>query len=219
MNGLIKRNQIVITALAALVAVAGYINFGGKGNDDKVAGIEAASTVTNESETMDVNVNGEVSSEEASKILSELNEETGDVDSKEADISGEPGEAILVNATGTYDYIVESKLEREYLRAETMENLKEIIDNESLSAEEKKSAVDKYAQISSNAEKELLAETTIKARGYENAVVTMIDDKADVILLSTPLEIMEVTRIQEIVKSKTGVKAENITITVVDVTE
>ena len=91
-----------------------------------------------------------------------------------------------------------------------------LVNNADLSAEEKKSAVDKYAQLSTNAEKELLAESSIKARGYENAVVTVIDEKADVIILSKPLEITEVTRIQEIVKSKTGVKSENITITVVD---
>ena len=227
MNMLIKRNQIVITALAALVAVAGYINYGGKDNEDKLVAMEVETTTGNETATKDVDaeIGGtddekesvtDVSAEEASKVLSELNQDKGDVNSQDADISGEPGEAILVNATGTYDYIVEAKLEKEYLRASMMESLLEIVNNADLSAEEKKSAVDKYAQLSTNAEKELLAESSIKARGYENAVVTVIDEKADVIILSKPLEITEVTRIQEIVKSKTGVKSENITITVVD---
>ena len=207
---LIKRNQLVITALASLVAVAGYINFTGGANDSTLTGAEAMSTTSVG--------NVENASVEASEILSELNGETGDVNSNDADISSEPGEAILVNATGTYDYIVESKLEKEYMRAQMLEGLMNIVNNTELSAEEKKAAVDKYANITTVAEKELLCETTIKARGYENVVVTMIDDKADVILISKPLEINEVTRIQEIVKNNSGVKAENITITVVDAT-
>ncbi len=79
--------------------------------------------------------------------------------------------------------------------------------------------MDKYTALSSVAEKELLAENEIKARGYANTCVTMIDNKVDVIVLSTPLEITEITRIEEAIKSTLGVEAKDITITVIDTTE
>jgi amino acid permease len=52
-----------------------------------------------------------------------------------------------------------------------------------------------------------------------DAGVTMIDNKVDVRVLSTPLEITEITRIEEAIKSTLGVEAKDITITVVDTTE
>lgn len=217
MNKIFKRNQLIITALAALVAVAGYINFGGIDDGQKLvdAGKEVEETEQNTNENETINTS-DISEQDVMAEVENSEDETGDINSNDIDVNEAPGEALLVNATGTADYIVEARLEKEYLRAELMEGLQTIIDNTELTSEEKKAAVDKYASLTTNAEKELLAETEIRGRGYDNVVVTMIDEKVDVIVISEPLEITEVTRIEEIIKSKTGANAENITITVMD---
>ncbi len=115
MNKLFKRNQLIITALAALVAVAGYLSFG----DTKKEAI-------NTSDLSDADV------------LAQIDAGEKDVASNDVNIDGTPGDAILFNATKTADYIVSAKLDKEYLRAKLMEDLLEIVNNTSLSGEEKK---------------------------------------------------------------------------------
>ncbi|WFR59635.1 SpoIIIAH-like family protein [Anaerocolumna sp. AGMB13025] len=39
MKNIFKKNQIIITALAIMIAIAGYLNFSGRNNDDKIADV------------------------------------------------------------------------------------------------------------------------------------------------------------------------------------
>ena len=139
----------------------------------------------------------------------------GDIESNEIDIEGEPGEAVFVNAVGTVDFIVEAKILREQTRASNKEMLMEIVNNESITEDEKKAAIDKLAQIADKADREMAAENLISARGYENVVVTITDDAADVMIVSDSLGDAERAQIEEIVKNKTSVSADKITITAV----
>ncbi|MDE6209121.1 MAG: SpoIIIAH-like family protein [Lachnospiraceae bacterium] len=218
MSKIFKRNQLIITALAALVAVAGYINFGGISNGDALVNTNGNTQETGNTDenSKDVVNTSDISDQDILAEAGEKGDNVTDINSTDADINEAPGEAVLVNATGSADYIVESRLEKESLRAELMQNLAGIIENNELTSDEKKAAVDKYTALTTNAEQELLAETEIRGRGYNNVVVTKIDNKVDVVILSEPLEITEITRIEDIVKSKMGVEAENITITVMD---
>lgn len=228
MSKFLKRNQLIITALAALVAVVGYVNFGGKIEDGLVKTNQSASEKntdgkneknTNREATGSINAAKDNTSDISDQDIVAQNgskNDTYDIVSTDADINEAPGEAVLVNATGSSDFIVTARLEKESLRGELIENLQSIINNTSISDTEKKSAIDKCASLTSNAEKELLAETQIRGRGFENVVVTKIDDKVDVIIMSKPISATEITRIEEIVKEKMEVMAENITITVVD---
>lgn len=210
MKGLFKRNQLIITALAALVAVAGYLSFGENPAMDKGANNEEASEVEMESlEGEDQNVVVNAENQESINV-------SEDIPSNDSDIISSPGEVILVNAVGSADYIVEARMDKESLRSEQMEGLLEIVNNADLTSDEKKSAVDKYTVLVTNAEKEQLCETEIRARGFNNTLVSMIDDKVDVIIMSDPIEITEITRIEQIIKDKTGLPADSITITVVE---
>lgn len=221
MSKFLKRNQLIITALAALVAVVGYVNFGGGLDDELMKTNKSADEKSTDTKTAkdgneaDKSNTADISDQDVLAQNSEQ-KDTYDIVSTDADINEAPGEAVLVNATGTADYIVTARLEKESLRSEILEELQEIVNNTSINAEEKKSAIDKCTALSNNAEKELLAETQIRGRGYENVVVTKIEDKVDVIIMSEPISATEITRIEEIVKEKMEVEAKNITITVVD---
>lgn len=222
MSKFFKRNQLIITALAALVAVVGYVNFGGDLDNGLVKTNQNASEKST-SEQKEKDKSMETAKDNTSDIsdqdvLAQNNSknDTYDIVSTDADINEAPGEAVLVNATGTSDFIVTARLEKESLRGELLENLQSIVNNTSISEAEKKSAIDKCTALTSNAEKELLAETQIRGRGFENVVVTKIEDKVDVIIMSKPINATEITRIEEIVKEKMEVEAKNITITVVD---
>lgn len=211
---LFRKNQIVITALAALIAVAGYLNHVEK---TEKQGTLAGTGVTKEEESDTVlPVNAEPENSEETKETGENVAAAGqDIESNDIDMEGEPGEAVLVNAAGTVDFIVEAKLAREEVRANSKESLMQIINNESLSEQDKAVAVERMVKLTENAEKESAAESMIQAKGYKNVAVTISEDGVDVMVVADALDGTARAQIEEIVKTKAGVSADKITITAV----
>ena len=219
MKRLFKKNQVIITTLAALIAIAGYLNHVER-SEKQLSNVGAEpkkESTSNNSEFAEAE--SEISNELAENPDTDeeevLDVAGGDIESNEIDIEGEPGEAVFVNAVGTVDFIVEAKILREQTRASNKEMLMEIVNNESITEDEKKAAIDKLAQIADKADREMAAENLISARGYENVVVTITDDAADVMIVSDSLGDAERAQIEEIVKNKTSVSADKITITAV----
>jgi stage III sporulation protein AH len=62
-------------------------------------------------------------------------------------------------------------------------------------------------------EREAAAENLLTAKGYEDCVVTITDDKVDVAVAAEELSDMNRAQIEDIVKRKTGVEADAIYIT------
>lgn len=214
---LFRKNQLVITALAALIAVAGYLNHVEKSEQKgTLAGANVTKDTTQKETALpvsaDVNQDGET---EAAETGDDVAANSQDIESNDIDIEGEPGEAVLVNAAGTVDFIVEAKLAREEVRANSKETLMQIINNETLTDEEKTSAVEKMVELTENAEKESAAESLIKAKGYQNVAVTISEDGVDVMVVADSLDNTARAQIEEIVKTKAGVSADKITITAV----
>lgn len=202
MMKIFKKNQIIITSLAALIAVAGYLNHVESSQKD-LSAVNSDQVETSDKEK-------ESEKESQTEALA-----SSDIESKDIDVTGEPGEAVFVNAVGTVDFIVEAKLLREQTRASSKTMLMEIVNNTNLTDAEKKTAVDKIASLADIAEREVASENLISARGYENVVVTITDDAADVMLVSNTLSDTERAQIEEIVKTKAKVGADKITITAV----
>lgn len=212
---LFRKNQIVITALAALIAVAGYLNHVEK---TEKQGTLAGTGVTKETEEKEsvLPVNAEAENgQETQETGEDLAAAGQDIESNDIDMEGEPGEAVLVNAAGTVDFIVEAKLSREEVRANSKEALMQIINNESLTEEEKAPAVERMVKLTENAEKESAAESLIQAKGYKNVAVTISEEGVDVMVVADSLDGAARAQIEEIVKTKAGVSADKITITAV----
>ena len=220
MKRILRRNQLIITTLAALIAVAGYLNFTEKNDVDRKnklkdkavaeAGVNANANESKEDETCTGNTDEVAEGESVDQANS------GDIQSNEQDVQSTPGEAIFVNASGTIDFIVEAKLSKEYVRATNTESLNAIIANKDLSSEEKKSAVDKVAEIANVSEKEITAENLIMAKGFKDVVVTYTDGYVDVIIASNEMDDTTRAQIEDIVKRKMEVSADKITINVID---
>lgn len=200
---LLKKNQLVITTLAGLIAVAGYLNHVERAEKEgSLAGVQVEES-TKEGES----VAGAMEPAEDVAV--------SDIESNDVEMSGEPGEALLVNAAGNVEFIVEAKLAREEVRANNKATLMEIVNNEKLTQEEKKAAVDQVVKLTENAEKEASAENMIQAKGYENVAVTITDEGVDVMVVTEELTDVQRAQIEEIVKTKANVTADKITITAV----
>lgn len=204
MKKIFKRNQLIITALAALLAVAGYLNYTEKNVDDKAK--EAAAKEKTQT-TESTKENSETQDVQA---------DSGDIESNDQDVESTPGEAIFVNATGTVDFIVEAKMSKEYARATMEESLQEIISNTELSDDEKQAAVDRMVEITEISEREVAAENLIMAKGYSDVVVTMTDGYVDVIIIADEMDTTTRAQIEDVVKRKMEVDADKITINVIN---
>ena len=199
----VHKNQIVITTLAVLIAVAGYVTYDKKGAD-----IKDAETVAN--------MNQGAVSDQADKDY-ETGEDLDITSSKEdlADASTEdvenPGETVLTSVTsGDSDY---AKLNREQVRSKNKETLQAIIDNDSLDESKKKDAVNEMITLTDIAEKESNAEMMLEAKGFTDVVVSMNDDGCDVVLNMGEATDAKRAQVEDIVKRKTGVSADKIVIT------
>ena len=211
MKKIFKKNQVIITALAIMIAVAGYINYSDshlgmdsalkKGTDSEKASAETKEIVE-EIESLDYDITDETALLEENEKAAEKTENTGEEET--------PGEAVL---TGSSNFVAQAKVNREQVRSANKETLLEIINNENLGEEQKQEAVNSMVNMTDLAEQEEAAELLLDAQGFSNVVVNLTGDSADVIVPKEYMEDARRAQIEDIVKRKTSVPAENIAIT------
>ena len=222
----LKKNQIIITALAIMIAVAGYLNFTDKTNLD-----EDKYVFNNKSGEFDVipetgmlvpndeNVaTGEVlKNPELEDMDAEESTETDEnVDAQETvaqDGDSVAGEAVLVSSNAVEsEYFINAKIDREQTRALSVEILLEVINNDSLGEEQKVQAAAEMMQLQERIEKEAAAESLLEAKGFEEVFVRMDEDSADVVVNVNQLTEADLAQISDVVSRKTGILPENIVI-------
>ena len=109
------------------------------------------------------------------------------------------------------NFFVTYRADRTETRNLEIAYLDEIINSATASAEHKETATQKKMEIVANMEKELIVENLIKAKGYEDAVVTMASDSINVIVKGKEaLTSTEVAQILSVVTTETGCKATSV---------
>ncbi|MBO5242449.1 MAG: SpoIIIAH-like family protein [Lachnospiraceae bacterium] len=262
MKKLWKRNQIMITALALMIAIAGYLNFMGKKVDEEdlfttsaqfeemqAADVSDATDVTGGDQLADMTGDadidlaqvGDVTSDELALITDgaqELDASAAltDIDSMDSeeemlysdyldeeqvenitaavteDYDGEtPGEAVFTSTTAITS-LEGANILREQTRAKNKEALMEIINSDNLPDSAKQEAVESMIALTDISQKECSAEILLEAKGFEDVVVSITGETADVIVAATELSDAQRAQIEDIVKRKTGISAEHIII-------
>lgn len=239
MKNIVKKNQIIITALSIMIAVAGYLNFSGRELTIPDAELEVSNTSiqaeeNTEQATKDGEKAGEEQSEEtlvdtidisdaddASSVVSSAgaagNQDDAEVsapvqdgvDSSAADVG--VGDAVLTEAQVT-DFITKAKLEREQTRAKSKEMLLNMIENDSIDASSKKQAEQKVLQLTDNMELETQIEQLLGAKGFTNSVVSISNDSLDVLLAKESLTDVEKAQVEDIIMRKTDMDLDQIVI-------
>ncbi|MBQ1173113.1 MAG: SpoIIIAH-like family protein [Lachnospiraceae bacterium] len=268
-----KRNQIMITALALMIAIAGYLNFTGKQIDEDVLFTTSAQFEEADAETVEETMNNnlledatvtydetslydisdeddtyyteiesldedfdvasmegmdeeeaemfadadldmsdetmETNAESASAVIEEIPEtEQADSSSQNVDI---PGEAVFTN-TMSVTSLAEANLIKEQTRAQNKAVLLDIINNENVSEAAKQDAINSMIALTDVAQKECDAMVMLQAKGFSENVVSINGEYADVCIGMNELSQVQIAQIEDIVKRKTGIPAENITI-------
>ena len=193
------KNQIIITTLALLLAVVGYISY-----DNRDTFMNAKDVLSTEIEA----VNGEADTQVSDEVALET-------DSTEEILNA--GETVLTSAsTESEECVAQVKLGREQVRSKNKEALQKIIDDAGVSEEEKKSAVDAMVKLTENAQMEEDAQMMLEAKGFKNVVVSLSDDCCDVIVGKEDVTDEKRAQIEDIIKRKTNIGASNIVISTMD---
>lgn len=233
MKNMIKKNQMMITALAIMIAVAGYLNFAGTKVTEEdlmtVNGTVATDDLgnltldqTDHAGLMDLS---EEDLEQASGDIESLDSDvtmavSGGIDEELADALAEeqmeevPGEAVFTS--GTVSEMSGAKMQKEQTRAQNKETLLEIINNANISDTQKQEAVNSMISMTDIAEKETAAEILLEAKGFEDAIVSIDGGNVDVVVNMEELTEAQRAQIEDIVIRKTGVSAESIIISTVN---
>ncbi len=199
MKKIFKKNQIIVTTLAVMIAIAGYLNYSGK--------------LFNEADTGTTEANAELANKELLDISEEdLETEEGDILSTDSEVEGTPGEAVLTsNAADTT--VAQAKVSREQVRAQNKETLQGIIDNTNISDEEKQDAIAQMLEMTQLSEQEMAIETLMASKGFSESVVNLTSDSADIVVNAEELTDANRAQIEDIVTRKTEIAPENIVIT------
>nr|WP_294681633.1 SpoIIIAH-like family protein [uncultured Anaerotignum sp.] len=194
----IKRNQVVVTALAVMIAAAGYLNFQESRSSE---GKQTALQLTEE---------GDVTALVDYSALPD-DADTAELDPITAETTGD-GAAVYVSAGQSSAYFAEAKLNREQSRAKEKDILAEMLKNENLTEAQKDKCTESMLTLQKRMEKESAAEAMLQSKGFAQAYVRMDDETVDVVVDATSLSEKEVAQIEDIVQRKTGMTADKIRI-------
>lgn len=241
MKNMVKKNQIMITALAIMIAIAGYLNFaGGKITEEEILTAGSDTVVTGQTgadtdvaalfeisdEDMEQADFGEIGSMDSDVVMEQENyldetmdevvagNITGDLarNTENQIADGEtPGEAVFTSAS-SMNTLSGARLLKEQTRAKNKETLLEIINNANISEEQKQEAVDNMIAITDIAEKETAAEILLESKGFDDVVVSITDQSVDVVVNTSELTEAQRAQIEDIIIRKTGVSPDAIVI-------
>lgn len=220
MKKIFQKNQIAITALAIMIAVAGYLNFTEQNTSSDGTKKTAGSVET--IDTMDISDGDSLKEKaKASKDVSKSLSKNSSENAKETqtDASSETiGDAVLTQAQVS-EYVAGARMEREQTHSKTKESLNEIINSTSVSEDAKKEAVDKLTELADIMEKESATEQLLASKGFEDAVVSIGEDSVDVVLNYEELSSSDRAQIEDIVTRKTGYSVSQLVISKMQTTE
>lgn len=215
MKKIFKKNQLIVTGLALMIAAAGYLSYSNNGLKNET---KEASTKSDKEEfeiSDEDSLEGEIftDTEESEDTVADAENTNADAEDSE-----NPGEAVLTSTGAeTTNFAAEAKLSREQVRSKNKESLLEIINNKELEEASKQTAVEQMVKMTDVSEKEEAAEMLLEAKGFTNVVVSITEDSADVVLnMGGDATDAKRAQVEDIVKRKTGVSAQNIIITPIE---
>lgn len=210
-----RKNQLVLTLLAAMIAVAGYLTYADGENNTQ---LNATKQAVDKDVLTDLSENDILSEEvarEQTKIVETESEKEIFTDEIEPSSQVQPGESVLTNSQVT-DYMAQIKLEREQNRSENKETLNKIIDNKEISEDQKQSALDRLVHMTEVSELETQIENILSTKGLEDTVVTIGDKNVDVVVGMTEITDAQRAQIEDVVKRKAEVSVDKIVISLMD---
>ena len=211
----LKKNQIVLFVIGLMIIAAGYLSYTNNENNnlmeagmivdsEEMAGIGDAKLVsanvaelnTIESNTIQSNTINDIAIESNTTTNNVVNEVINEeIDSNQINEAN----AIETNSISVDEYFTTSKLERDAMYSQRIENYQDILNNGNISEAQKKTAQAEITSLNSEQNAIMIAENLIKTKGIEDLIIFINGESINIIVKGDDLDKEEIAQIQNIV--------------------
>lgn len=209
---ILKRNQIVVTVIALMLVTAGYLNFANQNKESNLiptrraadselmAGIGDAQLVSaNETKENNQTQNETVENTENVATTNKTKEDTAS--------------NITQNTSAQEDsYFAQSRLDRDKMYSQMLDNYQKILETNNLSSEEKKTAQEEIKRINNEKNAIMIAENLIKTKGFQDIVIFVNNGNVTGVVQKDKLDEKDIAQIQNIITRELNAKTNKINI-------
>lgn len=192
MNMIIGKRQIILAALVLGLGIAVYLNWQYSNTGFDLPVTEAVGDQT-----------AEYGEARYVSGAANMSDDAAKNDEPAVDVDAEAEEET---------FFVEAKLSRQKARDEAVDTLAVMLQDASLTAEQRTNLANRAADLASSIEVEGKIENLIKAKGFTEVMVYYDTERADIILKTSGLAPEEVSQIRDIILKETIIQPENISI-------
>lgn len=216
---LLKKNQVIIYAIAIMLMAAGYLNYTTNQNGESLE----TSTQTEESSNMAIANIGDARLVSSNDIVgNETNNTSLNSTSTNNQASNQTSNTTENLANGENntqetnakveddDYFAKSKLERDTMYSQMLETYQNILNSSNASETQKQSATQEITKINETKNGIMICENLLQTKGFKNSVVFVNGESISVIIGAEEIKQEEVAQIQNIVSRELKANIENI---------
>ncbi len=219
-----KKNQIIVFVIGLMIIAAGYLNFTNNNNNnmleasaladsEEMASIGDAKLVSAniaEGNVVEANIESAQTDIATNEIANEVSTEvSNEIEGNNIDDNNSETQETNANIS-TNEYFTNSRLERNTMYSQRIENYQDILNNTNVSETQKKTAQEEITKLNEEQNAIMIAENIIKTKGIEDLVIFVNGESINVIVKGEDLKEEEIAQIQNIVTRELGAKIENI---------
>ena len=219
-----KKNQVVIFVIALMLVTAGYLNFSNQeklkenliptssvADSEEMAAIGDA-TLVNANEVTNEEVKGNVTNNIIDNTQNANMQNTIQSNTEAVDASSNL-EDVQENTTQTNsNYFTQSKIDRDNMYSQMLENYQKILETGNLEADEKTIAQEEIKKINDEKNAIMIAENLIKTKGFEDVILFVNNGNVSAIIKTDKLDENEVAQIQNIITRELQVEVTKINV-------
>ncbi len=209
---ILKRNQIVVAVIALMLVTAGYLNFANQNKESNLIPTSSAA----DSELMagigDAQLVSANETKENNQTQNETVENTENVATTNK-TKEDTASNITQNTSAQEDsYFTQSRLDRDKMYSQMLDNYQKILETNNLSSEEKKTAQEEIKRINNEKNAIMIAENLIKTKGFQDIVIFVNNGNVTGVVQKDKLDEKDIAQIQNIITREKNVKTNKINI-------
>lgn len=209
---LLKKNQVIIYAIAIMLMTAGYFNLTTNTNSEN--SVETSMQIESRDDTLLADIGdatlvssndviGEDEKSEKEHPVEGQNTETKQDEEKENTI--ESNSNIIKN-----EYFIQSKLERDTMYSQMLETYENVLNSANSLEVQRQSATKEMTKINETKNGIMICENLIKTKGFENSVIFVNGESISVIIGADEIKTEQIAQVQNIISREMKAKIENI---------
>lgn len=201
----LKRNQVIIFVVALMLMTAGYLNYDARNRD-----IATSVNVIEENQVAGIGDAKLVSNNDVIENIDEVNQMIQNQNTNVSSMENGIDTTINTAAKITDEYFTTSRLGRDTMYSQMIESYQKILENQSISQEQKTIATQEIANINNVKNAIMISENLIKTKGFSDVIIFVNDKSINVIIQADNLEADKIAQVQNIIAREMKAEIENI---------